>query len=498
MVLVVAAGCFVIAIALLAAVVAGARGRFALSLLLGLSPFAWRGESLLRATGAAGSRWLLPSHLRGPLDGRRLSRRHGRVYYVWHELEPVVMLADAGVIAAFYRDQFLHARGHEMVVCGPVFAALLGHCTATVSGSRAVVHRVRRCYEHYFSRRFLEETVAPLLLPAALEQTLGTVARGVAVPYAQLHLDRIHLRVVAAIIYGPTLAAALFPDLLRFVELQRRLFGHMMEPTAALVKEAREFSSALEAFHRTLEQQDEPPGMFFALAADVAAGTSPLTFREIVHTINEILLTNSDVTALSLGFLLTDLARNPRVVETLRGHALSPDDSPTDAFETYAAAVIKESARMHPLVEFSFPERSASDLPIPGGVVIPAGTVVCVDAVSLSFDPAMWPEPEQFRPERFVRQGSHSLSPSASRAPDAPVEAAAASEHRLFLHFGLGPRKCQGLELARLFSTEFLRHVVLAFNLAQPTHPPEVHEFPARAPFFTCKFPEPVLLLDRN
>ncbi|XP_060696804.1 cytochrome P450 3A21-like [Hemiscyllium ocellatum] len=81
------------------------------------------------------------------------------------------------------------------------------------------------------------------------------------------------------------------------------------------------------------------------------------------------------------------------------------------------------------------------------GVTVPKGTIVMVPAYVLHHDPKYWPEPEEFRPERFSEENKESRDPYT------------------FLPFGVGPRNCIGMRFAQLAMkmalTSVLQHVTI-------------------------------------
>ncbi|XP_032728203.1 cytochrome P450 3A12-like [Lontra canadensis] len=64
------------------------------------------------------------------------------------------------------------------------------------------------------------------------------------------------------------------------------------------------------------------------------------------------------------------------------------------------------------------------------GVFIPKGTVVMVPVFTIHRDQDLWPEPEEFRPERFSKKNKDSINPYT------------------YLPFGTGPRNCIGMRFA--------------------------------------------------
>ncbi len=61
--------------------------------------------------------------------------------------------------------------------------------------------------------------------------------------------------------------------------------------------------------------------------------------------------------------------------------------------------VVNESMRLYPIAGRL--ERVAKTSVEINGVTIPKGAVVMVPVYALHRDPALWPEPEAFKPERY-------------------------------------------------------------------------------------------------
>ncbi|CAL9122982.1 unnamed protein product [Musa textilis] len=95
----------------------------------------------------------------------------------------------------------------------------------------------------------------------------------------------------------------------------------------------------------------------------------------------------------------------------------------------YIEAIVKESMRMHPVAPLFIPRLSREHTTV-DGYDIPAGTGVLVNMWAIGRDPAVWDDPEEFRPERFL--GS-------------PIDVQ--GHHFELLPFGAGRRMCPGYSL---------------------------------------------------
>ncbi|KAF9646882.1 cytochrome P450 [Thelephora ganbajun] len=70
----------------------------------------------------------------------------------------------------------------------------------------------------------------------------------------------------------------------------------------------------------------------------------------------------------------------------------------------YVSAVFKEIVRWRPPTPLSIPHRSMQD-DVYEGYFIPAGTAVIENVWAMSRDESIYPDPETFNPERFIKDG---------------------------------------------------------------------------------------------
>ncbi len=149
---------------------------------------------------------------------------------------------------------------------------------------------------------------------------------------------------------------------------------------------------------------------------------------EICDELNTILQGGHQTTAAGVAWTLYELARNPEVLRKLRTElerAGAEADPGLVVRLPYLKAVCNEGIRLHPVL----PECGrllAAPMEILGHTV-PAGTAVVVSITAIHHDPALYPEPDQFVPERFIER-SYTTSE--------------------FLPFGGAHRRCVGAMLA--------------------------------------------------
>jgi cytochrome P450 len=137
------------------------------------------------------------------------------------------------------------------------------------------------------------------------------------------------------------------------------------------------------------------------------------------------------------------LLRAPRVLTKLRDSVAAGEDD-------YLNATVKEVLRARPVVT-PFPRKLVSELAI-GGYELPAGTFVLVANFVMQQRRDLFPDPEEFRPERFLEEKAESYS---------------------WVPFGGGVRRCVGAPLAEYEMRIFLRAIVERAQLSLPDPRPE-------------------------
>ncbi|KAI0357497.1 cytochrome P450 [Trametes cingulata] len=127
-----------------------------------------------------------------------------------------------------------------------------------------------------------------------------------------------------------------------------------------------------------------------------------------------------------------------------------PDHGDRDALP-YVNALIKESLRWMNVLPLSLPHVTTEDQEF-DGYFIPSGTIVVANTWACLHDPEVYPEPERFNPDRFLRAGK--------LAQDVPDPEAFA--------FGYGRRICPGRHFAEGSLFINIAMVLHVFNIEPP------------------------------
>ncbi|CAG2115301.1 unnamed protein product [Medioppia subpectinata] len=164
-----------------------------------------------------------------------------------------------------------------------------------------------------------------------------------------------------------------------------------------------------------------------------------------------LLLAAYDTTSMGLTYAFYCLAKHQDIQNTLR------EEIGLHGYQSrYVDMVWSESLRLFPPVA-TFAQREAAEDVVLNDIFIQKGTIVQLPIWHINHDPNIWPEPHKFNPQRFLPENSDG------------DERARAS----FLTFGLGPRTCMGIELARHEARYTLSKMVQKFRIETCAQTPD-------------------------
>src|SRR6266508_1701618 len=170
---------------------------------------------------------------------------------------------------------------------------------------------------------------------------------------------------------------------------------------------------------------------------------SPMSDRELRDELVTVIGAGHETTATALAWALERLLRNPRVLDRLRESIGNGEDD-------YLDATIKETLRIRPvIVDVARKLTAPAEI---GGYELPAGTFVLPAIAALHYRTDLYPDPHEFRPERFL---------------DGHADAYA------WIPFGGGVRRCLGAAFAQFEMRIVLRAILERADLRAPDLKPE-------------------------
>lgn len=228
----------------------------------------------------------------------------------------------------------------------------------------------------------------------------------------------------------------------------------------------RDFSFCRHVFRQALEEragqlragQTEGLGLLPRIAAKYDT-TRQDEFEQMGTDIMSVSLAGADAPSVALAWMLYAVARYPEVQiklgqeidRVLEGRPPTGADLPQ---LRYARAVVQETLRLYPPAWYT-PRTNVKDDVI-DGVQIPAGSTVMVMQYLMHRDAEFWPDPDTFRPERFLEN---------------PLPQA-------YMPYGWGPRYCFAADYAHIMLMVFLTQVVQRFDgVLMSSEPPEINAY---------------------
>jgi unspecific monooxygenase len=249
-------------------------------------------------------------------------------------------------------------------------------------------------------------------LPVMRRITLRVILRTGLGLEAGPELDRFEREVEAVLANGRQRHALL---LMTVIPIQR-LSGSRLVPFFRQLNALNDSLYALIAARRRGESPPAGENVLDDLRAATHEDGSPLEDQEVRDAIFTILVAGHETTALALGWTLVDVASRPQVAERLVAELGGvtgggpPEAEHLPALE-YFDGVIRESLRLSSIAPFVV--RLTKQPFTAGGREYPSGVVLapCSHLVHQRAD--LYPEPKQFRPERFLERkfGPHEWFP---------------------------------------------------------------------------------------
>jgi cytochrome P450 len=159
---------------------------------------------------------------------------------------------------------------------------------------------------------------------------------------------------------------------------------------------------------------------------------SPMSAQELRDELMTLLVAGHETTASQLAFAFERLVRTPDVLARLTAEVAAGDG------DAYVTATVQETLRRRPVLPNAAPRLVMEEIEV-GGWRYPAGVCLVPNAYLVHHDPAIYPEPYAFRPERFLEQppGTYTWIP-----------------------FGGGRRRCLGAAFATVEMKIVLRTVL--------------------------------------
>ncbi|XP_019191859.1 PREDICTED: cytochrome P450 89A2-like [Ipomoea nil] len=181
-----------------------------------------------------------------------------------------------------------------------------------------------------------------------------------------------------------------------------------------------------------------------------------LSYGEMVALCGEFLNAGTDTTSTALQWIMANLVKHPSIQAKLYSEILGVIGAPPEEGVKeedlqrmpYLKAVVLEGLRRHPPAHFVLPHSVTEEVELEG-YVIPKNAVINFMVADLGWDPKVWDDPMEFKPERFFSEEAFDIT---------------GSREIKMMPFGAGRRICPGLALALLHLEFFVANLVWFFE----------------------------------
>ncbi|KAI9442829.1 cytochrome P450 [Lactarius psammicola] len=212
-------------------------------------------------------------------------------------------------------------------------------------------------------------------------------------------------------------------------------------PGASFKKDADTYKRKLEqsrdipyeTVKRALEENRAAPSIAATMITDLSEESTPEAILMAKALPHHIYAAGIDTTTAALQSFVLLMVLYPEVqkraqeeIDSVLGHGHLPGFEDEDALP-YLKAMLYELLRWNSPAPLGFPHRLTED-DVYNGYFIPAGSMILSNSWAILRDPATYPEPSKFKPERFLDPAARPPLPDAA--------------------FGCGRRICPGRFLA--------------------------------------------------
>ncbi|KAK9120368.1 hypothetical protein Syun_017985 [Stephania yunnanensis] len=244
----------------------------------------------------------------------------------------------------------------------------------------------------------------------------------------------------------PKLTKILMPkrweELHELINNQERVFV----PLIRARKEKQQRNDGVVAYVDTLLNLSVPN--------DQEGGVRRLSEKEIATLCTEFFNAAADTTSTTMEWIMANLVKNPKIQEKLYSEiqgVVSSRDGGEEGDEIkdeelqkmkYLKAVVLEGLRRHPPAHIGIPHAVNDDV-ILEGHLMPRDAIIIFTIAEMGWDPTVWEDPMEFKPERFLVSEMDGLDMTGTR------------EIKM-MPFGAGRRICPGLS----FGMHLLEYLV--------------------------------------
>lgn len=214
---------------------------------------------------------------------------------------------------------------------------------------------------------------------------------------------------------------------------------------------------------RTQMETGQAPECFVKQVIEAEYQKQGISELQAAFLAGSLIEAGSETTSAAINTALLYLAANPdvqRIAYEEIHKVIGDSRSPTfedEANLPYVRAIVKETNRIRPVTSFGSPHYTTAPVTY-RNIHIPANSVITIQQYSLHYDERLFPEPNKFKPERYLSYPEKAGYYTNTKDP----------RDRDHWNFGAGRRICSGLHLAENSMFIVLSKLLWAFEVLPP------------------------------
>ncbi|KAF2434256.1 pisatin demethylase [Tothia fuscella] len=256
-----------------------------------------------------------------------------------------------------------------------------------------------------------------------------------------------------------------FPLLMWFIErLPIKSLQHFLNGTNRLYDYS---TAAFEKYIGLYGRNPDRKDIVSKLVQKPTTGVEGLSDDLIKCEIANLTFAATDTTSVVLSYLFWELALNPELQSQLRAELQSPSEAPDSGVPAHQSlvklpllnAIIQETMRKHSPIAMGLLRETPPSGSNIGDYFIPGETVVSMSTMLAHKNPTHFPDPNSFKPSRWMSDKSDPAS------PDSEASGGTEAMKKLYMPFGKGRHKCAGQAMALVTMRIIVAALVLKYGV---------------------------------
>ncbi|KAJ9134940.1 hypothetical protein P3X46_032176 [Hevea brasiliensis] len=227
--------------------------------------------------------------------------------------------------------------------------------------------------------------------------------------------------------------------------------------------------------HKNIINKEEPIFSYVDSLLDLRLpdGEREFSDGELVSLCSEFINGGTDTSTTTLQWVMANIVKQENIQNKLLKEINTVTEAGSEIQEKdlkrmpYLKAVVLETLRRHPPGHFILPRAVTEDMKF-DGYDIPKNAMVNFTVAEMSWDPKVWEDPMEFKPERFMRNGEEEK--------EQVFDIKGIREIKM-MPFGAGRRICPAISMALLHLEYFVANLIREFEWSGEVDFSENQEF---------------------